>query len=392
MSYKFQRLRERIRKAIETGELQNRLPGERELARRFQVNAKTVNKALRDLSREGLLVRHIGLGTFVSNGASVRTGRHRVFRYFSSNGPLPSDYRHSLITALRREVTRRGHGLEEISLTPARGSVPIRMADWPSSLRRKTDGLFCVTGGFPEGAQDRFSEELLFETARRQVPIVRVGAPEESCKVNAVVPDYVDAGYRLTEHALRMGCKTQLVVDAGAGRAVEAIRSGCRTASARYGGRLRENTATPCGGETADWLERECTAAMSSFVGSGETPSIGVLLVGPVALSVALANDSLMRRQRAGEIAITCVADQIHPAIVDLGITTYEVEVERITSWAARLMIDHIMGQRPIELLVPGSVKIRGDNPIRPGLTFESSTGDSAEASTGGEVLAEVMI
>jgi DNA-binding transcriptional regulator YhcF (GntR family) len=65
MSYKFQRLRERIRQAVTSGELSGKLPGERELARRFQVNAKTLSKALTDLASEGLLHRSIGRGTFV---------------------------------------------------------------------------------------------------------------------------------------------------------------------------------------------------------------------------------------------------------------------------------------------------------------------------------------
>jgi DNA-binding transcriptional regulator YhcF (GntR family) len=65
MSYKFQRLRERIRQAVASGELSGKLPGERELARRFHVNAKTLSKALTDLAAEGLLQRSIGRGTFV---------------------------------------------------------------------------------------------------------------------------------------------------------------------------------------------------------------------------------------------------------------------------------------------------------------------------------------
>ena len=65
MSYKFQRLRERIRQAVANSELTGKLPGERELARRFHVNAKTLSKALTDLAAEGLLHRSIGRGTFV---------------------------------------------------------------------------------------------------------------------------------------------------------------------------------------------------------------------------------------------------------------------------------------------------------------------------------------
>jgi len=66
LSYKFQRLRERIRSAIRSGELAGKLPGERALARRFHVNAKTLSKALNDLAAEGLLERSVGRGTYVA--------------------------------------------------------------------------------------------------------------------------------------------------------------------------------------------------------------------------------------------------------------------------------------------------------------------------------------
>src|ERR1700712_1479343 len=71
LSYKFQRLRERIRAAIDAGELAGKLPGERSLARQFNVNAKTLSKALTDLAAEGVLKRNIGLGTFVRDESAL---------------------------------------------------------------------------------------------------------------------------------------------------------------------------------------------------------------------------------------------------------------------------------------------------------------------------------
>src|SRR6186997_669848 len=70
LSYKFQRLRERLRAAIDSGELSGKLPGERQLARRFRVNAKTLSKALTDLAAEGVLERSIGRGTFVKGSTA----------------------------------------------------------------------------------------------------------------------------------------------------------------------------------------------------------------------------------------------------------------------------------------------------------------------------------
>jgi hypothetical protein len=75
LSYKFQRLRERIRQAIDSGEISGKLPGERVLARRFKVNAKTLSKALTDLAAEGVLERSIGLGTFVRGAAAAKAGQ-----------------------------------------------------------------------------------------------------------------------------------------------------------------------------------------------------------------------------------------------------------------------------------------------------------------------------
>lgn len=69
LSYKFQRLREKLRHAISSGELSGKLPGERALAKRFHVNAKTLSKALTDLAAEGVLDRSIGRGTFVKGHA-----------------------------------------------------------------------------------------------------------------------------------------------------------------------------------------------------------------------------------------------------------------------------------------------------------------------------------
>jgi hypothetical protein len=78
LSYKFQRLRERIRAAIAAGELAGKLPGERSLARQFNVNAKTLSKALTDLAAEGVLQRNIGLGTFVRDGLTATADAPRI--------------------------------------------------------------------------------------------------------------------------------------------------------------------------------------------------------------------------------------------------------------------------------------------------------------------------
>lgn len=73
LSYKFQRVREKLRQAILNKEFTGKLPGERQLAKRFRANAKTISKALTDLAAEGLLERGIGRGTFVKHQAQAAT-------------------------------------------------------------------------------------------------------------------------------------------------------------------------------------------------------------------------------------------------------------------------------------------------------------------------------
>lgn len=65
----YQKVKHHIQNAISTGQLSpdDRVPSENELAERFMVSRMTVNRALRELSAEGVLVRIQGVGTFVAS-------------------------------------------------------------------------------------------------------------------------------------------------------------------------------------------------------------------------------------------------------------------------------------------------------------------------------------
>ncbi|MCC6727760.1 MAG: GntR family transcriptional regulator [Chthonomonadales bacterium] len=68
---RYQRIRRHIETQIRQGDIAvgERIPGERELAREYGVSQMTVNRAIQDLVRAGLLFRRVGAGTFVrSNG------------------------------------------------------------------------------------------------------------------------------------------------------------------------------------------------------------------------------------------------------------------------------------------------------------------------------------
>jgi len=61
-----------LREKVNSGEYQEKIPGERALAEEYQVNVKTINKAVSALVQEGLLYREKGKGTFAREKANNR--------------------------------------------------------------------------------------------------------------------------------------------------------------------------------------------------------------------------------------------------------------------------------------------------------------------------------
>jgi DNA-binding transcriptional regulator YhcF (GntR family) len=117
--YKYQRLRERLRDAIVRGELNAKLPGERELARRYGANAKTINKALADLTIEGLLVRHVGRGTFVASDEVSGTSTWNKPRTFGWLDVASQDGspRRQMCRMATELIGRKGHRVELLNVS-----------------------------------------------------------------------------------------------------------------------------------------------------------------------------------------------------------------------------------------------------------------------------------
>jgi len=71
----YRQLVDQIRRAVASGRLApgERLPGSREMADDLQINLHTVNKAYRELVREGVLEQKRGVGTFVAEEPNTRT-------------------------------------------------------------------------------------------------------------------------------------------------------------------------------------------------------------------------------------------------------------------------------------------------------------------------------
>ncbi len=382
LSYKFQRLREQLRSAILGGEFESRLPGERTLGRRFHANPKTINKALSDLSSEGLVVRHIGRGTFVAGreGEDAEPRRRKVQCLL----PVACDgvaRRPAVIDAVGEILGKQGHDFEMVRAEAVEASGAIARASWMTATRRVTDGLLCCPMHPLSGGSGHFGEDLVAEVLRRQVPAVVVGACAPSAKLNAVVPDYTDAGFRLTDHLYRLGCGAVVVVYRG-GECREAamVLSGCRTAATRFGGEMSE-LALPQDGRdgrtgpldliASDPASRavpgpvlpasRLVPSRSSCRGAHTADTcLGVVCVGVDALMAVESDERMASLRASGHIAVVCVSEPGDRLTRDLGLTAFEWETDQMASWAARLLVEARPGDRPVEVVVPGRLEVRG--------------------------------
>jgi hypothetical protein len=354
LSYKFQRLREQLRSAILNGELDGRLPGERELARRYSANAKTINKALCDLSSDGLVVRRIGKGTFVCR-RDMQPERQRLFACFGDQGSA-NDYRANLLGAVRKSLGARNCGLQIVDQLD--GVIRHGFAD---AARKEVEGFFYYPFEPMSHGVTRNRDEYLSQALRRQLFCLVLGDCPQTIRVNAVSPDHTDAGFRLSEHLFSLGCGSiQVYLPPQESRGIELFMSGCATAAKRHQ-RSVHGTLVPQNGTNgtvhAAPLNGNGNGSANGNGNGSAHKTVGIIAVGTTI-------EAVHRLQQQGAIPakspIVAMSEPGDPLPAKLGWTSYHVDVERIADWAAKIAAEHRPGTRPMEILVPGVVQVRG--------------------------------
>jgi hypothetical protein len=204
MSYKFQRLRERIRQAVASGELSGKLPGERELARRFRVNAKTLSKALTDLAAEGLLHRSIGRGTFVRGAENEKPAPVRPWLVL-----LDAEVDPALVRGIK-------------GLAPA-----IETCNDVSSIRPSFLNQFSAVVDLAGSTPEAFIRNLLV----RGIPVVSVGQEPRAYSVNTVMLDSLLGVSHLTRQLILGGHRHFLAIEQ---RTRIVVAQAIRGTAARY--------------------------------------------------------------------------------------------------------------------------------------------------------------
>ena len=339
LSYKFQRLRERIRVAIINGDLAGKLPGERELARRFNANAKTVSKALSDLTSEGLLVRQVGRGTFVADHESIGSpvGRQRKFRWITPSG-ANHGFRQSVFQRAERLLRDKGHRIAVEAVAendhhelPERGISPGALRD--------VDGLIVYAA--------RPSHGMIADFLRRHIPLVLAQSAAPDVKTNAVWPDYCRGAFELTEHLIGLGHRQiGLLLPKQKPSFYEQAIRGYATAMRRYDLPVSEPS-------------RIAPELAAGVIDIAYRPS--ALVIADFELARAVRNAAVAQSLRLpGDLAMTVLPEAGQDGLEELAITSYEVDPERILLWSVQLLLEAAPGSQPREILVPGRLVDRG--------------------------------
>lgn len=321
MSYKFQRLREKIRRAVESGELSGKLPGERALARRFHVNAKTLSKALTDLAAEGLLDRSIGRGTYVKG--STPAGADRTGKWLVLCDGDEQDG--CLIDHLRRACP-------ELQISPSAGAMR------PSFINQFTAVI---------DAAQATPQSLLRDLLVRNMPVVAVNHDPRTYSVHAVQVDVPLGVSRLARDLLLSGHRRLCAVEARGGTV---IADALRRAVGRY---------------TTDAVVEVCDPAEAALM-----PAAGItaLVCGSVRdarqVLAALAARNVQVPAQVSVAAVGCTCA--------LNCSGYFVECRQIADAVVSLLREN--PPRPASLWLPGSWLDRGSfAPTGGGLNLEAT-------------------
>lgn len=356
LSYKFQRLREQLRATVLSGEFAGRLPGERELGKRFNANAKTINKALCDLAVEGLITRHIGRGTFVSssNGEGAGQNESKYFKILCPDGATGEGVRR-LTSRIREILESRGHRLDELHHSAPAGDRQTLLGSWSAAARRATHGLFCMTADPFADHGPGLDEESTSEIVRRHLSTVMIGSQSPFAKLAAVVPDYTDAGFQLCTHLLQMGCRRVVVVSSREqGREVESVVSGAAAAAMRYA-RPWSRVCTSVSADAERLLDSVAQGANCNC--DPKVGPTGIVCIGSQAAGLMM-QDTLVREARArGHAHLACVAAPGDTCAIGDDVIGYDVSLDRMADWAVRLMLESRSGERPVEAVIPGFVR-----------------------------------
>jgi GntR family transcriptional regulator of arabinose operon len=207
---KYRQVLETIKTDIVSGRYQpgQKLPSEAALIKRFETSRITVGRALRELQQAGLIERRPGSGTYVGSGPVDEAGL-----LFGLLFPNVADT--EIFGPIRQGMSEAPqaskHALLWGNLTPDPATKSNQTWDLCQQyIRKKVGGVFFAP--LERSAEsDETNQRIIFALERARIPVVLIDRcflpyPERS-RHDLVGIDHRRAGYMITEHLLKLGCR-----------------------------------------------------------------------------------------------------------------------------------------------------------------------------------------
>ena len=235
---KYQEIVLDLRKAITLGEYKEgqRLPSEAELVKRFSTSRITVQRALKDLQHQGLIDRRAGSGTFVK-----RVDRTEKFVFgLLIPGLGETEIFEPICQGMARAGRAGGHALLWGDTTHTSGNKEQQTRELCEYyISRDVTGVFFAPVELTPN-KDSVNLWVLDALEKARIPVVLLDRcvfqyPKRS-NFDLVGIDNRRAGYIVTEHLLKPGCKQLIFLAAPfSAPTVDARIAGFRDALRDYG-------------------------------------------------------------------------------------------------------------------------------------------------------------
>ena len=362
---KYRQVFDALHRDIRSGRLKagDRLPSEAELERTFGASRITVGRAVRDLQLEGVVERRPGSGSYV---------KPRALSEGLSFGLLIPDLGETEIfepicQGMMASPLARQHALVWGSLTNA--AAPKEERAWQlcrQYIDRRVSGVFFAPLELTTG-KDAVNQQIAQALAGAGIPVVlldRTVVPYPERGVHDLVGiDNRRAGYRITEHLLRLGSRRiAFVAVEHAAATVEAREAGYREALYAW--------SSPIERELVHRLDPTCVADVQRMMESTRPDAI------------VCANDwTAARLMHAilelgfsvpGDVRLVGIDDMEYASLLPVPLTTLRQPTREIGAAAFAAMLDRVG---------------RPDTPVRDillqtQLVVRRSCGASAESAT----------
>jgi DNA-binding LacI/PurR family transcriptional regulator len=188
-----------IKEQVLTGDLKGKVPSERELAEKYSVNFKTVNKAISALVGEGVLYRVRGKGAFVKENAheNLKSSVKNIGLAVYNMKWLNNSFYSEILAGMGEIVQKNGHNLQFLTTNKNSEEAHKSLYYMDTWAQGKFDGMII--------AGEEVDESDIVKLNSRKYPFVLLGNRLPRKRLNWVDIDNYKGGYDAAMHLLDLG-------------------------------------------------------------------------------------------------------------------------------------------------------------------------------------------